>query len=140
MLMEAPSAPGFPDCWVTVTPGAKPCNKLLAVATCLLTRSSFFKVTTEPVRFTFFWVPKPTTTTSFNSENLISKTTLMVLSDPTSIVLDSTPIPEKETLVPFFAWIENWPSTLVKVLFLESKEETVIPSRDLPVASLTCPL
>jgi len=38
-----------------------------------------------------------------DSENLISKTTLMVLSDPTSIVLDSTPIPEKETLVPFFA-------------------------------------
>lgn len=53
MLMVAPSAPGLPDCCVTVTPGASPCNKLLDVATCLLVKSSFFNVTTEPVKLTF---------------------------------------------------------------------------------------
>ena len=58
----------------------------------------------------------------------------------TSMVFDSIPIPEKVILVPFFACIENCPSTFVNVLFFDSVDVTVIPSKALPLGSLTCPL
>ena len=61
----AASPPGEPVCEVTVTPGARPCNAAEADTFGRCSIILLLMVETEPVRFPFFWVPYPITTTSF---------------------------------------------------------------------------
>ena len=66
IFTEAP-APGLPEFCNTLKPGASPANACAVLVTGLLANSLADTEETEPVRFTFFCVPYPTTTTSSSS-------------------------------------------------------------------------
>jgi len=57
MRIAPPSSPGAPDCVVTVTPGAMPCRAAEVETIGRLSNAFESMVATEPVTFTFFWVP-----------------------------------------------------------------------------------
>ena len=56
-LMVVPDSPGWPVGFVTVTPGSSPCSPELTLEIGRVEISSLSIIDTEPVRFTFFWVP-----------------------------------------------------------------------------------
>ena len=56
ILTEAP-APGRPEFCSTLKPGARPANACAVLVTGLFANSLAVTAETDPVRFTFFWVP-----------------------------------------------------------------------------------
>ena len=57
-------APAKPELFVIVTPGARPAKALERFDTGIFSNSSVLIAVIDPVKFTFFCVPYPTTTTS----------------------------------------------------------------------------
>ena len=83
---------------VTVSPGTAPCSPLAGSVNGLLSIvRATFTVVTAPVRFSFFWEPKPTTTSS--SRRMLSslRVTSMISLPFTGIFSDCIPTRENSS-------------------------------------------
>ena len=89
----------LPLVWVICNPGTTPCRACAALVTGRSFSSSAVTTPTEPVRFTFFWVPKPTTTTSSSISESSSNFTSIVFPGIASTTTVLYPIKDISNLV-----------------------------------------
>src|SRR5665648_130464 len=117
MIILALSLPAIPDDCVTASPGISPdIPDDRFVNARLVNFASILTAETAPVRFTFFCVPNPITTTSSTPTTLASITTDNVVFVPNVISWDVNPTKENTSvLVLTGTERENSPSKSVTV-------------------------
>ena len=125
---------------VICNPGTTPCRACTAFCTGRDVSASESTVPTEPVRLTFFCVPKPTTTTS--SKVLVSSCSMILRTDCPVYFTSFVVYPTNEIcrILPFFTPSRvNRPSMSVVVPFVVPLTTTVAPIT-VPKASSTVPV
>ena len=124
-----------------VSPGMAPCNAAAALVTGRSPSTSLiFTCETEPVRFSFFCVPKPTTTTS--SRVLLSSLRVMLSGVPFHTTsCEVKPMNDTTRRLPFFTpLMTKSPSIPVTVPLVVPFTTTETPMSVSPLVSLTTPL
>src|SRR5690606_8686499 len=132
-------APARPEVPVILTPGARPAKVLDRLLVEILFSSSTFTAVMAPVKFTFFWVPYPTITTSSKAATSSLRVILMTLCVPTSTVWETYPIKENTDEAPSETAMLYFPDKSVAVPMPEPGMETVTPGMGSPFWSTTVP-
>lgn len=137
MLEEAPARP---EVLVTFTPGARPARALDRLDGARFTSSPAFTGVTAPVRFTFFCVPYPTTTSSFSPFAEVVSTTSTRACAPTAISCVLYPTKRNTSTAPVSGTLIVYsPLGLVTVPLVVPFRAMLTPGRPVPVPSVTLP-